>query len=425
MGVSGLIGIVTSRMIVTNFGVDAFAQYGLLTTLSALIPFADLGLAAVVINAIAESKDPRRDPYVLRALTSAMRILVVSGFIISSIAMLLYFSGLWRAILGDALTPGAGELSAALCLVTFGVGVPLTVGQRILVGLGKTTTQVGVQAVVAPFMLLCVGTCVVLSLPAGDFLAIFSYLANVLVSVICLIISARAIRPTLGKAIAAVPRTRAVPGVSVLQLAWPTLIQTISMALSMQTDRILISQLSTTMALAQYNLAFQLFSIALQTVSAAGVALWPIFARARSEKEIISPHRPVLWFLGGGLALAVVMAALSPLLSWFVSDGLIQLPVGLVVAFVAFVIVQALKYPLGMYMTDERGLKFQVIPTLLMIPTSIGISILLIPVWGAAGAITGSVIAVGLCQVLPYYRYVLMDIRRRRRRMRRRYRAAD
>ena len=44
MGVSGLLGIVTSRLILTNFGLEAYANYGLLATLPQLLPFADLGI---------------------------------------------------------------------------------------------------------------------------------------------------------------------------------------------------------------------------------------------------------------------------------------------------------------------------------------------------------------------------------------------
>lgn len=414
MGVSGLIGIVTSRMIVTNFGVDAFAQYGLLTTLSSLLPFADLGLAAVVINAVAQSKDPHRDPYVARAIASAIRILLISGSIIALVAIALYATGAWRLLLGDSLTPGQGELAAALCMVTFGLAVPLTVGQRILVGLGKTTTQVAAQSVVAPFMFLAIGACVLFSLPAGNFIAIFAYVGNALVSIICLVVAGRGLSPNLRIAVREVPRVRSAPSVRVLHLAWPMVVQMIALPIAMQTDRILVSQLATTQDLAEYNLAYQLFAIALQTISAAGVALWPIFARARTDGEIVAPHRPTLWFVGGGLAIAGVMAALSPFLALFVSDGKIRLGVGLVVAFVLFVAVQAAKYPAGMYMTDERGLKFQVLPTVLMVPVSIGLSIALIPHLGAAGAIISSVIAVFSCQVVPYYLYVLRDIRRRR-----------
>ena len=414
MGVSGLIGILTSRMIVTNFGVESFAQYGLLTTLSSLLPFADLGLAAVVINAVAQSRDPRRDPYVARAIASAFRVLLVSGAVIATVAVILYTTGMWRLLLGDGLTPGAGEAAAALCMVTFGLAVPLSVGQRILVGLGKTTTQVATQAVVAPFMFLSIGACVLFNVPAGNFIAVFSYIGSALVSIICLIIAARGLTPNLRTAVVDIPKLRTAPSVPVLHLAWPMLVQMVALPVAMQTDRILVSQLGTTQDLAEYNLSFQLFAIALQTVSAAGVALWPIFARARTSAEIIAPHKPMLWFLAGGLFMAGVMAVLSPFLAHFVSDGAIQLPLALILSFVAFVAVQAMKYPPGMYMTDERGLKFQVLPTLIMIPISVGLSIALIPSWGAAGAIFGSVIAVLVCQVVPYYLYVLRDIRHRR-----------
>ena len=47
MGTSGLLGILTSRMILSHYGTDAYAQYGLLASLPALLPFADLGIAAV------------------------------------------------------------------------------------------------------------------------------------------------------------------------------------------------------------------------------------------------------------------------------------------------------------------------------------------------------------------------------------------
>jgi len=54
-----------------------------------------------------------------------------------------------------------------------------------------------------------------------------------------------------------------------------------------------------------------------------------------------------------------------------------------------------------------------VIPTVLMIPLSIGVSVALIPIWGATGSVLGSVVAVFCCQVVPYYIYVVRDLRRR------------
>lgn len=414
MGVTGLLGLLTSRVILEHYGVDAYAQYGLLASLPSLLPFADLGIAAVVINAAAEAKDPRSDGRMLQALTSAVRVLFISGGVIVGVAVLLTMSGLWPALLGPGLMPGAGWV-AGLCLALFGLGLPLTIGPRLLVGLGRNTTQIATQAVVAPTILALVGLCVLLSIDAGEYLAVFTYIAGVLVSTICLGIAARLVSPQLGKVFRAVPHPRRTPGVRVMNMAWPMLVQMLALPIAMQSARILISQLGGVQQLAEYNLGSQLFGIALQTIAAAGVALWPVYARARSAKRIESPFAPTLWFLLGGLVLAGAMAILSPWLAELASGGELALPLDLVAAFVVFVALQAAKYPIGMYMTDLRGLRFQVIPTIVMVPVALGLSWWLIPTFGAAGSVAAVSVAVALCQVIPNLAYVTVDLRRRRR----------
>ena len=413
MGLSGLLGLFTSRLIIEHFGTQAYAQYGLLNSFPNLMPFADLGMAAVVINAVAGAEDVRSDEHARRSITTAMRILLVSGVLIAALAGLITLAGLWPTLLGAGITAD-GPVAAWLCLTVFALVLPLSVGQRVLVGLRRTSTQVAVQTVVAPFMFASVSAVVLLTLPLGNFLSIFSYLASGLVSVICLVIAARAIRPQLGRAIRDIPRLRRAPGVPALNLAWPMLVQMIALPIAMQTDRLLLSHLTDGQELAAYNLTAQLFGMVLQAIAAGGVALWPIYAKARARRQVESPFKPMLWFAAVGLALAGGLAVLSGWIAAFVSDGKIGLDFWLVAGFVAFVAMQAMKYPLGMYMTDKRGLRFQVLPILLMLPINLGLSWYLIGVVGAGGPIIGSAVAVLLCQVLPNFCYVRRDLRRRR-----------
>lgn len=413
MALSGILGILTSRLIIQHFGTAAYAQYGLLSTFPTLLPFADLGIAAVVINAVAGSKAPREDDAVRRTIVTAFRILLVSGGIMVLVSAVITVFGWWPFLLGEGLLPGGG-LAAGLCLAVFGIVVPLTVGQRILVGLKKTSVQVASQAVVAPFMLLVVGSFAMLMIPAGTFLAVVSYVANSLVSVICLIVAARAISPQLGRAVRLVPRVRSYRGVPAIGLAWPMLVQMIALPVAMQTDRLLLSHVSGPVELARYNLAGQLFGIVLQTIAAAGIALWPVYASARSHGRVESPSRPTLWFLSGGLLLGGALAVVSPWLVAFVSGGRIHLDLPLLIAFVVFVGLQAAKYPIGMYMTDKGGLVFQVVPILIMVPLNLGLSWALIAPLGAAGPVVGSAVSVALCQVVPNLWYVSRDLTRRR-----------
>lgn len=412
MGVSGILGLFTTRLIIEHFGKEAYAQYGLLNSFPSLLPFADLGMAAVVINAVAGADDVRTDTYLRNSITTAFRILIVAGLVIGAAGVTISLLGLWPTLLGGGLTEG-GSNAAFLCLLIFGLVLPMTVGQRVMVGLRRTTTQVASQAVVAPFMLACVGTVVLTGVPFGDYVSIFSYIANSLVSIICLVVAARILKPQLRRAIREIPKVKAVPGVRAMNLAWPMLVQMIALPIAMQTHRLLLSHLTDGDELAQYNLSAQLFGMVLQAIAAGGVALWPIYARARARRQIRSPFKPMLFFLGAGLLMAGVLALISGWIAAFVSDGKIVLPFWLVVGFVAFVAVQAAKYPLGMYMTDERGLRFQVWPILLMVPLNLGLSWWLIGELGPAGPVIGSTVAVLLCQVLPSSLYVRRDLKRR------------
>lgn len=415
MGMSGVLAVLTGRLIIQNFGTDAYAQYGLLSTLPSLLPVADLGIAAVILNAVAGSEDVRRDEFMRRTIVTGFRVLICSGAILVSGALAISFLGIWPAILGDGLLANGGSLTVFVCLTIFSLSLPLAVGQRIIVGLGRTTTQVAAQSVVAPFMLASIGLLVLLSVPAGAFLSIFSYIGLALVSIICLIMSGRSIQPQLGKALREIPFRHRFPGVPIFALAWPMLIQRTVMPLALQSDRILLSHLTDGEELADFNIAAQLFGMALQTIAAGGLALWPIYAKARARKDIQSPLSPTLWFLGGGTTLAVVLALAAPYLVDFMSDGKLVLNNWLIWGFVVYVGLQAAKYPTGMYMTDARGLRFQVLPIIIMMPISIGLSWYLIGHIGAGGAVIGSAVAVLCCQVIPNFWYVRRDLRRRRR----------
>jgi O-antigen/teichoic acid export membrane protein len=416
MGLSGVLGIITSRLIISHYGLAAYAQYGLLTTMSTLLPFYDLGVGAVVLNAVAESQDPGRDAAVQRTITTALRVLLGSGVVIAIVGTLLRMFGAWPAVMGHGLLPGDGETAAALCFVVLGVFLPFTIGQRILLGLQRSTTLVAAQGVVSPLMFVATASTALLAVPLGGYLAVVSYLANAAMWVICWRLGARALGgDELLRAVRDVPRLRRVRGVPIGHTAWPVLAQMLALPIALQSDRLLLSHLTTHSELARYNLAAQLFGLVLQTVSTAGVAMWPIFARARAGSQVMSPARAVVAFLLVGLGLGGGLAAVSPWVADFVSHGRTSLDGWLVGGFVAFVVVQAINYPLGMYMTDSRGLRFQVPPILAMVPLNLGLSWWLTRIIGAGGPIIGSAISVLACQVVTNAFYVRRDLGRRRR----------
>ncbi len=413
MAASGGLAIITTRLIIENFGVGAYAQYGLLTSMAALVPFADLGMSAAIINVVAGSAAASTDSTVRRTLISAFRVLFGSAAVLATVGVLLTAFGLWPTVLGKGLQAG-GSTAALLCVLVFSVTLPLGVGQRILTGLGKNHVQIGTQALAAPFILGTLAVLLATQMPAGNFVSVLSYLASTVVAAVSLWLAGKAISPQVGSALRAAPKLITEPGVKIMDVAWPMLAQMIALPIAMQTDRLLLSHLAGDVELAQYNLGAQLFGMITQTMAAAGMALWPIFARSRANSEIRAPWRLSGIFLLAALVLGGSLAAVMPWVGPVITGGRITLSGWLILGFVLFVAVQAAKYPTGMYMTDLKGLKFQVIPLIVMVPLNLGLSWILIAPIGAAGPVFGSVIAVTLCQLLPNFWYVRRDLRVRR-----------
>lgn len=413
MAISGAFGFFTTRLIIGHFGVADYAQYALLTSLTALIPFADLGMSAVVINSIAESPDPRTDQQVRRTLTSALRVLMTSATVLIVIGVVITLAGWWPAIAGDGLLPGASIVVLG-CVVIYAFNLPAGIGQRVLTGLAKNHLQILTGAVVAPLIFVGVFALVATDAPAGNQLSLVSYAAGAVAGMLSLALAARLIRPQLGRALRDVPRLKSAPGTRTMHVAWPMLVQLIALPIAMQTDRLLLSHLGTRSELAEYSLGAQLFGLVIQAFTAAGFALWPIFAKARAGGELRPPFKLAVGFGVASAAVALVLVVFLPWLTELIADGKVTLSSPLVIGYVCFVVVQAVKYPLGMYMTDARGLRFQVLPIIAMVPLNLGLSWLLIAPLGAAGPIIGSAVSVALCQLVPNWWYVRRDLARRR-----------
>jgi hypothetical protein len=141
-------------------------------------------------------------------------------------------------------------------------------------------------------------------------------------------------------------------------------------------------------------------------VNAAGFTLWPVFARARTHGAGATPMPMAAAFGGVAAVMAVGVAVASSWLAGLASGGVITLGPALVVAFGLLMILQAVKYPLGMYLTDARGLRYQAYMIVAMLPVNLGLSWWLGTQWGAVGPVVGSITGVLLFQVLGTAVYV-------------------
>jgi O-antigen/teichoic acid export membrane protein len=332
-------------------------------------------------------------------------------------ALLLTVLGAWPALLGKGLAGGAGPVAAGLCLAVFGVNLSVSFGQRILIGLDKNHVATLLLGLQTPVMLVAILIVIALGVPAGNYLAVIAYVVLVLLGGLALWYANRLVRPVIWRAFQGALHPRTIRGGRVFDVGWPLLVQMVAVPLALQTDRILLSHTSTLHQLAIYTLASQLFSPVLGVISSAGAALWPIFAKARargSDADVTSPNVLALGFGGATAVICLVLALVAPWLAGRASDGSIDLPVSVLLAFSGLMIVQATIYPLGSYLTDAPGLRFQAWMIAVMLPVNLIMSWFLAKAIGAAGPVIGSIISMTVCQLLGTWWYAQRERVRRR-----------
>ncbi len=408
LAVSTGLGIVVTRLVIENFGIDAYAQYMLLVGVIALVPFADLGISAAIVNTVAGSENPRSDAHVRGVLVTCLRILAGSMAVVLLLTAAITLTGSWADLLGDGLIADTGPAAATGCMVVFATTLSIGYGQRILIALGRNHVVILLGLVQTPVVLSAIVVILKFDLDAGGYLAVVAYAGMFVAALIALILADRAIRPTLGHAYRDAVRIRSVRGEKVMDTALPLLVQMIALPIAMQSSRVVLSHVASREELAEYSLAAQMFLPIVAVAMAAGVALWPVFARERAhgaKPSATSPHTMALWFACAALGVAALVATASPYLARIASDGQIQLGPALVVAFVVFVVVQAAKNPLGNFLTDAPGLRFQALMVTLMLPWNIAVSITLATRFGAIGPVVASITGVVMFQLVANWLY--------------------
>lgn len=402
-------GVLTTRMIIGDAGVDSFALYTLLITIPSLLTFTDLGSGAVLVNAVATSDDVRTDEKLRYQLTSVGRVLLMFAGSAMAINTVLVATGTWELVFGDAGGRPGASLAAFFCVTIFCLGIPLGIWARIMLGQRRNHVVILLQGLISPLTLL--GVWLILTFGGENlhsFLAIASFAASFVVALLGVLITARTTSPLIPSAARMVLRPRRYPGVRVMDVGWPMLAQMVTYPIAVGSQRYVIAQLDGPAGVAEYGVAGQVFFALNGLVMAGGLALWPLFARARHQGA--AQRGPFL--LSALFAIAVAVATfmvwwVSPWLFGFITQGELTVQASTIFAFGLMIMMTAAVYPLGMYIMDKPGIRFQVIPTLSMAAVGITLSFVLTPVLGIVGPLVGVAFALLVCQLIPFSIYIV------------------
>jgi O-antigen/teichoic acid export membrane protein len=388
------------HLIIRYMGPYPYAAISLIAALVAFFPVADLGTGAAVTTAVASESALR----VRETISVAFRTTTLVGLAVTLFSLCIASLNLWPSMLHlTSLSGHQTNYAAVLVATLFAVLAPLSISQRILLGLHAAPLIAAITAAQAVLALAFTGILVVANAPvwlfAGTMLA-----AQVAGAALMLRVAFSRLGQERSPTLATVTR-RTNTHREHQSAAIPALIVTLSLTIALQSDRLVIAHFSTATNLAQYSIGAQVYATIWSLVGSVGATLWPIFRREISAGNLGLAQvllRRYTWGFGVmGFGFASVLVFGLPEVAGLLTDNRIEQPLLLRLAFAALIVVQAVQYPSGMYLTGARGLRFQAFTTSIMLPVNLALSIPLTHVLGAPGPLLGSAMSILVLQLVP------------------------
>jgi O-antigen/teichoic acid export membrane protein len=390
--------LVSAGLVLDAVGTASYGVVLLVSTLSQLLPFADLGVGAAVTRAVAGSEDPAHDPHVAATIRRSRRVLVLSGGVVVLIALVVGLTGHWASWLSLHGRLEHPELVTVLTLVLFALSLSAGLGQRLLLGVSKNHIAVS-ASITAPVIALSLTIALhTADVTTADWYVLTFPLGGLIGSVGTSLIARRVTGIHAG--------WRGSVDARVMPTALPVFILTVGVPIGLQSDRIVISHRLTTGDLSEYALATQLFTPGSAVLGTAAFALLPVFVRRRAQG---TPTR-ALWlrvvalFVSASAIVAGVVVLLTPVAARIVSHDRIRIGLDLRLAFGALLVVQICGLVTGMVLNDPAGLRFQACCSIVMLVANLALSwVLAGSSLGVAGPVIASVVAITTLMTLPIF----------------------
>lgn len=401
-------GLVVVPLSLGYLGSERYGLWMTVTSLTAMLAFADFGMGNGLLNAIASADGSDDDAEAAAATSSAVFLLTALAALLAGLFWMSYPFVAWERLLNAASPALAGDarLVVAVTIMCAIASLPLGTSQRVQMGyqegflngawnaggslLGLLALAIAINHRASlPWLVLCLAGAPVVAL-AGNSLALFRYR-----------------RPVLW------PRWRLVSsktmshllGVGVLFFA----IQ-LAGAVGYQLPVLAIARLLGPSQVTNFSVPLRLFMVMPALMGFFLTPLWPAYREALARGDVPWVKRAVRVSLGVCVALNAAWGLAlifygNALLHWWVGPRVVA-PLGLRIGLALWGALTGLGGPFAMFLNGAGALRFQAACAWLMAAASVVLAWLLIPHFGVTGAACAMVAAQAACVLLPSALYV-------------------
>jgi O-antigen/teichoic acid export membrane protein len=384
-------------------GAERYGLWMTISSLTAFLAFADLGIGNGMLNLIAAAhgRDDR----------SAIRGFVSSGFFALGLVSigLLSLLGLtyqfvpWSALFNvhDSLAREEVGPAIAVFLTCFALAIPMTIVQRVQMALQRSFLSSLWQCLASTIGLI--GVVVAIRHEASLPWLVFAFVgAPLFVSALNSIFFFVFLQPELSPARSVISQKVAL---QLMRTGGLFLVLQIVAAVTYASDNLVISQLLGASAVASYAVPERMFSLITMMLSMVLAPLWPAYGEAIARKDIAW----VRAILRRSVSMAVIIAFFASFSLVLIGPWLMQLWVGsvvlptmtLLVLLAFWKTIEAGGNAISVFLNGAHVVRLQVILATLTAVSALSLKLWLIPILGIPGAVLATILAFLVSTVFP------------------------
>lgn len=402
---SVLTALISVPLTLHYLGAERYGMWLTMSSLVAMLAFADLGVGNGLLNAVADANG-KDDKTQIRAYVSS-GFLALSGvafFILIGFAAI-YPLVEWPAVFNVKSIAASEESGPALAVfvICFAIAIPMSIVQRVQMGLQRGFLASLWQC--AASLLGLLGVVLAIKLEASLPWLVLAYLgaplmAGVVNSIVYFGWMQPDIRPAFGTSSMAASRR-------ILKTGMLFLVLQVVVAVAYTSDGIIVAQLLGASAVAEYAVPEKMFGVGAAILAMMLAPLWPAYGEALARGD----HAWVRGTLKKTLVIAVVASMLvsgmliltgAQIMHFWVGD-MMNPPLALLVGLGIWKVFETSGNALAVYLNGANVIGVQVVISVMMAICSVSLKLLLIPMMGIAGVPWATALAFFVCAVVPYY----------------------
>jgi O-antigen/teichoic acid export membrane protein len=402
-GVAVAVNFLLVPLTVTYLGPENFGAWSVLLTLLSWMSLADLGIGNTLLNGIVRAKAAEDTRSARELVSSAFCLLSIVAAVVSivivGVALTIGWDGIYNA---KSLESGWSlTLSTTIALVSFAIGLPLSIGQKILAAYQSTDIANIWQAVASIGSLF--GVWLVTLTMGGMPLVVLGYcgmtlLANTAATLWLFVRH----KPEISPRLSAVSRSTAV---ALGRTGAAFFVIQVSALILFFLDNFVIAQVMGAESVGPYAVIYRLFTVTSLVPTLMLPALWPAFtdAVARNDYFWVSHtlKRTIAVCVTIALLLCLLLFISIPIVLPYWAPGVAIPSATLMIWMSTWNVLLALMNPTSTLLNASGRIHGQVIYGVISSGVNLILSFLFVGAFGTAGAVAATVISYTTCSVVP------------------------